>query len=89
MFAVVAYIFPRNEICVHNYKVLVNNLVGESKGVEPSQVGAMHRFSHSEYNSGNSLRYKNPVCLHALGFLLLASSIPRAMIHCLLPSTNS
>ena len=36
-----------------------------------------------------SLRYKNPVCLHAVGFLLLASIIPRDMIHHLLPATNS
>lgn len=35
-----------------------------------------------------SLRYKNPVCLHAIGFLLLASSIPRTIVHCLLPTSE-
>ena len=30
----------------------------------------------------------NPVCLHALGFLLLASSIPRTIVHCLLPTIH-
>ena len=57
-------------------------------GVEPTQVGTKYRFSHSEYKSGVLTQDKNPVCLHAIGFRLLASSIPRTMVHCLLPAIH-
>ena len=61
MFAVVTYIFPRNEICVHNYNVLVNNRLIEFGAIKP------HTILCNYVTNGNTLGCRNLCALiHSL-----------------------
>ena len=62
-------------------------------GVEPTQTDTiklrlLHQARHTKNVCSAILSDINPVCLHALGFLLLASSIPRTTVHRLLPTIH-